>query len=69
MRGVGEPSFESDLPPGSDLSLWTKQSFFRWITNVSDGSDAISSVQNGLMLRNDLQLLTDNYIISINPDV
>lgn len=33
------------------------------------GSDAINSVQNGLMLRNDLNSLFDSYILSINPDV
>lgn len=48
---------------------WTKQRFSRLITNVSDGSDAINSVQNGLMLRNDLHSLFDSYILSINPDV
>ena len=55
--------------PLGQLDHWIEQDFSRWITIPSASGNSINSVQNGILLRNDIHALFDNYMISINPDV
>lgn len=48
---------------------WNQHNFTRWITIPPVTGGFINSVQNGLLLRNDIHNLFDNYVFSINPDV
>jgi HNH endonuclease len=52
-------------------STWNDGDFGRWITipPESEGDGMINSVQNGLLLRDDMHSLFDNYSFAINPDV
>jgi hypothetical protein len=43
--------------------------FGRWITIPASDGGAINSVQNGILLRSDIQQLFDSFAIAINPDV
>lgn len=45
---------------------WIHNNFDRWIT---DGSESINSVENGILLRADLHREFDMFTFSINPDV
>jgi len=51
--------------------LWNHYSYHKLITippdRESDGS--INSVQNGILLSNDMRCFFDNYIVAINPYV
>ncbi len=49
--------------------LWTRHNYSRCITQSLVTGGTINSVQNGVLLRNDIHDLFDSYIISINPDV
>ena len=48
---------------------WVKQNLGRWITEIPSRGGSINSVQNGLLLTNDMHALFDTYCLSINPDV
>jgi hypothetical protein len=48
---------------------WKDHGYDRWITIQPDNGGAINSVQNGMLLRNDIHHLFDTYNLSINPDV
>lgn len=48
---------------------WIRYNYSRWITILPDRGGTINSVQNGLLLRTDIQQLFDGYDFSINPDV
>ena len=51
-------------------SHFTSQGLSRWITNKRGDSDTgINSCQNGLLLREDIHTLFDNYKFSIHVDV
>ncbi|KAI9779963.1 MAG: hypothetical protein M1839_007119 [Geoglossum umbratile] len=47
---------------------WTNYDYSRWITVPATGGGSINSVQNGVLLRDDIHSLFDSYLISINPD-
>jgi len=48
---------------------WNQHDYSRWITIQPDTGGSINSVQNGILLREDIHTLFDAYGISINPDV
>lgn len=50
-------------------SHWCALGYNDLVTLMPSRGGAINSVQNGLLLREDLHSLFDNYIFSINPDV
>jgi len=50
-------------------SLWTQYDYGRWITNMDGGSSRINSIQNGLLMSENLHTQFDQYLFSINPDV
>ena len=52
-------------------SHWLEYGYGRWITNMDDapGRSKINSVQNGLLMKEDVHTLFDQYLFSINPDV
>ncbi|CUS10127.1 unnamed protein product [Tuber aestivum] len=51
-------------------NLWLERGFGRWIPDMDDtiGVSKINSCQNGLMLRQHIHALFDQYLISVNPD-
>jgi len=48
---------------------WTRGGFSRWITIVTAVGGSINSIQNGMLLRNDIHSQFDQYDFAINPDV
>ena len=48
---------------------WIDYNFGRWITQVPEVGGSINSVQNGLLLSNEVHHLFETYCLSINPDV
>ena len=48
---------------------WVQQNLGRWITEIPSRGGSINSVQNGLLLSNEMHALFDTYCLSINPDV
>jgi hypothetical protein len=52
-------------------NIWTQSNYPSLITipPASAAAGSINSVQNGLILRNDIHNLFDGYHFSINPDV
>src|SRR4051795_471665 len=48
---------------------WTNYDYSRWITVPATSGGSINSVQNGMLIRDDIHSLFDSYLISINPDV
>jgi hypothetical protein len=48
---------------------WITHNYHRWITIPAARGGSINSVQNGILMRNDLHQLFDCYSFSINPDV
>jgi len=50
---------------------WKANNFGQWITipPATESAGSINSVQNGMLLRNDIHALFDSYEFSINPDV
>ena len=52
--------------PLAQGALWTQNHCGRWIT---DGSESIDSVQNGILLAATEHLDFDAFAFSINPDV
>ena len=48
---------------------WISQNLGRWITEIPSRGGTINSVQNGLLLSNEIHALFDTYHLSINPDV
>jgi hypothetical protein len=52
-------------------SLWVESDYGRWITDMDNvvGVSKINSIQNRLLMRADLHIDFDNYLVSINPDV
>jgi HNH endonuclease len=59
------------IVPLAHQDHWNNQGFSNLITIPPASATAgnINSVQNGLLLRNDIHLLFDCYDFSINPDV
>ncbi|KAK9364654.1 HNH endonuclease-domain-containing protein [Lipomyces kononenkoae] len=51
-------------------SLWIQFNYGRWITNMESalGSSKINSIQNGLLMSENLHTFFDQYLFSINPD-
>ncbi|KAK9235897.1 hypothetical protein V1525DRAFT_408607 [Lipomyces kononenkoae] len=51
-------------------SLWIQFNYGRWITNMDSvvGSSNINSIQNGLLMSENLHTRFDQYLFSINPD-
>ncbi|KAF8459624.1 HNH endonuclease-domain-containing protein [Kalaharituber pfeilii] len=51
-------------------SYWRENNFGRYITDMGDtaGLSKINSIQNGFLLRRDLHVAFDNYLIAVNPD-
>ncbi|KAF4625541.1 hypothetical protein G7Y89_g12625 [Cudoniella acicularis] len=51
-------------------SLWIQYNYGRWITNMGDvvGSSKINSIQNGLLMSENLHTRFDQYLFSVNPD-
>ena len=47
---------------------WVTHDCNKWIT-IPGSRGSISSVQNGILLRDDISLLFEAYVLSINPDV
>ena len=47
---------------------WVTHGYDRWIT-IPGARGSISSVQNGMLLRDDIATLFESYSLSINPDV
>ena len=47
---------------------WVTHGYDKWITVPGSGG-SISSVQNGMLLRADIAILFEYYMLSINPDV
>ena len=66
-------SFEAAhiFPLEKEDPVWIQGNFGRWITDMDDtnGSSKINSLQNGLLLRNDIHQMFDQYLIAVNPDV
>lgn len=52
-------------------SLWLQFNYGRWVMDTDDavGDSKINSLQNGFLLRANVNLLFDQYLISVNPDV
>jgi hypothetical protein len=48
---------------------WNDYAYSRWITVPATSGGSINSVQNGMLLRDDIHTFFDSYIIAINPDV
>jgi len=48
---------------------WNNHNYGDWVTIPCESGGSINSVQNGILLRTDIQCLFDTYSISINPDV
>ena len=48
---------------------WQDHKYAKWITQVPEVGGTINSVQNGLLLSNEVHQLFDTYCLSINPDV
>ena len=47
---------------------WVTHDYDRWIT-IPGARGSISSVQNGILLRDDISILFEAYVLSIDPDV
>jgi hypothetical protein len=58
------------FPPACE-GHWKDNNYDQWITisPVTKSAGTINSVQNGMLLRNDIHALFDNYAFSTNPDV
>ncbi|KAK9236195.1 hypothetical protein V1525DRAFT_451450 [Lipomyces kononenkoae] len=52
-------------------SLWIQDNCSRWITNMDSAveSSKINSLQNGLLMSENLHTVFDQYLFSVNPDV
>jgi hypothetical protein len=48
---------------------WMQFNYGRWISLPPERGGTINSVQNGILLRNDMHNLFDGYAFSINPEV
>ena len=48
---------------------WVNQNLGRYVTEIPLRGSTINSVQNGLLLSNEVHALFDAYSLSINPDV
>ena len=57
--------------PLESESYWNEADFGQWITNMSNmtGVSRINSCQNGFLVRADIHIDFDNYLVSVNPDV
>lgn len=55
--------------PLESEGYWIEKNYSRWITDNTNGVSKINSLQNGLLLRNDIHSLFDQYLISVNPGV
>ncbi|GJJ09222.1 hypothetical protein Clacol_003444 [Clathrus columnatus] len=47
-------------------NIWADNNYSRWITHTEPGQSTINSVQNGFLVRADLHLDWDNYLMSDN---
>ncbi|RPB22709.1 hypothetical protein L211DRAFT_862611 [Terfezia boudieri ATCC MYA-4762] len=65
-------SFEAAhiFPLEKENTVWIPGNFDRWITDMEDrtGGSKINSLQNGMLLREDIHTMFDQYLISVNPD-
>ena len=48
---------------------WTQQNYGRWISIHPSSGGSINSIQNGMLLREDIHTLFDSCDVSINPEV
>ena len=48
---------------------WKESNFDQWITIPPKKGGSINSIQNGILLREDIHSMFDSYDLSINPDV
>lgn len=69
MNGYWDGFEASDAFPPAYEEHWNNHDYSDWITIPCESGDSINSVQNGILLRTDIQCLFDTYLISINPDV
>ena len=69
-RGLWDGFEASHIFPLAYEGRWVQHNYGRWITIPPERERAgtINSVQNGLLLRDDLHTLFDVYVFSINPD-
>lgn len=51
-------------------NVWIQCGYGRWITDMDDTNrvSKINSLQNGMLLREDIHSMFDQYLISVNPD-
>ena len=68
-RGIWWGFEAAHIFPLAHKDFWEQGHYSRWITAPMANGDTINSVQNGMLLRNDIHALFDSYAISINPDV
>ncbi|KAG0636510.1 HNH endonuclease-domain-containing protein [Tuber brumale] len=64
-------SFEAaHIFPLEKENYWIESDYGRWVTDMNDtvGISKINSRQNGLLLRQHIHGLFDQYLISVNPD-
>ncbi|KAG0137886.1 HNH endonuclease-domain-containing protein [Tuber indicum] len=64
-------SFEvAHIFPLEKENYWNEEGYGRWVTDLDDtsGVSKINSLQNGLLLRQHIHGLFDQYLISVNPD-
>jgi len=59
------------FPLEKEDPVWIQGNFDRWITAMEDrtGGSKINSLQNGILLRDHIHGMFDQYLISINADV
>lgn len=70
-RGIWAGFEVAHIFPLAYEAYWNQHNYGRWITIPPERESAgtINSVQNRLLLREDLHTLFDGYFFSINPDV
>ena len=68
MYGYWEGFRATPIFPLTHEQHWVTHGYDKWIT-VPGSRGSISSVQNGMLLRDDISTLFETYILSINPDV
>ncbi|KAG0636815.1 hypothetical protein HOY80DRAFT_975892 [Tuber brumale] len=56
--------------PPEHSSLWIQYDYGRWIAGKGDATESskINSPQNGFLLRQEVQTMFNQYLISVNPD-
>ena len=71
MNGVFDyGSFQAaHVVPLACEDAWVNQNLGHYVTEIPTRGSTINSVQNGLLLSNEVHALFDAYSLSINPDV